>query len=67
MFIFLIIFISFRFGKKYNNIRKKFANELDDDNYEYNPKTKNEKDINGVEFNNKEKVLELINKTKDIM
>ena len=67
VFIFLIIFISFRFGKKYNNIRKKFANELDDDNYEYNPKTKNEKDINGVEFNNKEKVLELINKTKDIM
>ena len=67
LFIFLIIFISFRFGKKYNNNRKKFANELDDDNYEYNPKIKKEKDINGVEFNNKEKVLELINKTKDIV
>ena len=68
LFIFLIIFISFRFGKKYNNNnRKKFANELDDDNYEYNPKTKIEKDINGVEFNNKEKVLELINKTKELV
>jgi hypothetical protein len=70
IFIFLIIFISFLFGKKFNNNRKKFANELDDDNYEYNPKKnykKYEKDINGVNFNDKEKILELINKSKDYM
>ena len=67
LFLFLIIFISFRVGKKYNNIRKKFANELDDDNYEYNPKMKLEKDINGVKFKEEGKFLELINKAKDIV
>ena len=65
IFIFLIIFISFRLGKKFNNNRKKFANELDDDNYVYNPNEnykKFEKDINGIKLNEKEKIMELINK-----
>ena len=61
----MIISISFRLGKKFNNNRKKFANELDDDNYVYNPNEnykKFEKDINGIKLNEKEKIMELINK-----
>ena len=68
IFIILIVFISYHYGKKKNFIRKKFANELDDDNYDYNPcKTYQNlvKDINEKNFDNKEKHLELINKIEE--
>ena len=63
-FLFLVIIISYYLGKKLNLIRKKHANELDD-NYEYySHSMKNrffKKDINEKNYNeNKEKHLELI-------
>jgi hypothetical protein len=64
IFIFLIAFISFRYGKKIHLMRKKHANELDDDNFEYNPNYKKfNKDVNEINYNAEEKHLELINKT----
>jgi hypothetical protein len=66
IFIFLIAFISFRYGKKIHLMRKKHANELDDDNFEYNPNLKYKKfnkDVNEINYNAEEKHLELINKT----
>ena len=68
IFIVLIIFISYHYGKKKNFKRKKFANELDDDNYDYNPSETYQnyvKDINGKNFDKKEKQLELINKIEE--
>ena len=68
IFIILVIFISYYYGKKKNFIRKKFANELDDDNYDYNPSKKYQnfaKDINEKNFDKKEKHLELINKIEE--
>ena len=66
VFILLVIRISYYFGKKFNLIRKKHANELDD-NYEYNSyKDKYKifkKDINDKNINeNKETHLELSSK-----
>ena len=65
-FIFLVIRISYYFGKRFNLIRKKHANELDD-NYEYNSYTDKykifKKDINEKNINeNKETHLELSSK-----
>ena len=68
IFIVFIIFISYHYGKKKNFKRKKFANELDDDNYDYNPSETYQnyvKDINGKNFDKKEKQLELINKIEE--
>ena len=67
IFIIIIVFISFRYGKKINFVRKKLANELDDDNFEYNSKKCNyNKDINDDNkyINDNEKNLELIEKRK---
>ena len=66
VFIFLVIKISYYFGKKYNLIRKRHANELDD-NYEYNSYTDKykifKKDINEKYINeNKEIHLDLSSK-----
>ena len=63
VFIFLVIRISYYFGKKLNIIRKRHANELDD-NYEYNSYIDKYKifarNINDQNFNeNKEKQIEL--------
>ena len=68
VFIFLVIWISYYFGKKLNIIRKRHANELDD-NYEYYSYTDKykifAKAINGNNFNeNKEKQIELISQKK---
>ena len=62
-FIFLVIRISYYFGKQFNLIRKRHANELDD-NYDYNTYTDKykifKKDINEKNINeNKETHLEL--------
>ena len=64
IFIFLISFISYRYGKKNNSKRKILANELDD-NFEYNPNIKYksfEKDVNKKIYNKEEKHLELMEK-----
>ena len=67
IFIFLIIIIAYYFGKKYNLIRKKLANELDDD-YEYGSTFStsiNSKDINFKDSNEfKQQHLELIDESK---
>ena len=68
IFIFLMSFLAYHYGKKKNFIRKKLANELDDDNYNYNPSKKYqqfEKDINEKNFDNKRKHLELINQINE--
>ena len=67
IFIALIAFISFRYGKKINFVRKKLANELNDDDFEYNPNLNKYKDINEYNYNENEKHLELIEKRKGII
>ena len=67
IFIALIAFISFRYGKKINFMRKKLANELNDDDFEYNPNLNKYKDINEYNYNENEKHLELIEKRKGII
>ena len=60
IFIFLIIIISYYLGKKYNLIRKKHANELEDE-YDYN----SSKDINDKNNNDfKKKHVELRDESK---
>ena len=47
IFLVGIIILSFIIGKKLNDKRKKRANELNDDNYEYfNKENKEENDLN---------------------
>lgn len=48
-------------------MRKKLANELNDDDFEYNPNLNKYKDINEYNYNENEKHLELIEKRKGII
>ena len=69
IFIFLIAFISYHHGKKIHFIRKRHANELIDDNFEYKPNIKYKKfgkDVNEKNYKGNEKQLELVEKTDDI-
>ena len=70
IFIFLIAFISYCYGKKIHFIRKRHANELVDDNFEYKPNMKYQKfgkDVNEKNIKGEEKHLELVEKTEDMI
>ena len=60
--IICLLFIAYHVGVKVRDRRRKIANELRDDNYEYLPE-KNNKDINDIKTNSKtQKLVELNSK-----